>query len=199
MHDFSHLKPDRIRQKLTRPSRATEDIPVHLIPSEFSQAAVLIPFIWEQGEWHLLFIRRASHDDDYHAGQVAFAGGKYESSDKNLEDTALREAHEEIGLHPQDVTILGQLNLHHSISQFQITPIVGHIPWPYELTLEQSEVARAFSIPLNWLANPAHHRMQQRQLRENESFPVAYFDEFDGEVLWGATARMTLSLITLLK
>lgn len=198
MHDFSHLKPDQIRQQLTRPSLATEDIPVHLIHSEFDQAAVLIPFLWEQGEWHLLYIRRASHDDDYHAGQVAFAGGKYESSDKNLEDTALREAHEEIGIHPQDVTILGQLNHHHSISRFQITPVVGHIPWPYDLTLERSEVARAFSIPLNWLADSSHHRMEHRQLREKGAFPVVYFDEFDGEVLWGATARMTLSLISLL-
>lgn len=199
MHDFSDLEPDQIRQQLTRSSAATEDIPLELIQSDFDQAAVLIPFFWEQGEWHLLFIRRASHDDDYHAGQVAFAGGKYESSDKNLRDTALREAHEEIGIHPGDVTILGQLNHHHSISRFQITPIVGHIPWPYDLTLEQSEVARAFSIPLNWLAEPSHHRMQQHQLRENESFPVVYFDEYDGEVLWGATARMTLSLISLLK
>lgn len=199
MHNFNHLIPDEITKLLSRGSKATEDVPRHLIESEFDQAAVLIPFLRDRGEWHLLYIRRSNYMDDYHGGQVAFAGGKYELDDNTLEETALRETHEEIGIRPQDVTILGSLNHHHSISRFQITPVVGHIQWPYELTLESKEVARAFTIPLNWLANPAHHHIEQRQLKPDESFPVVYFDEYDGELLWGATARMTLSLISLLK
>jgi 8-oxo-dGTP pyrophosphatase MutT (NUDIX family) len=197
--DLNHLSLQKISRLLSRESEATEDIPLHLIPSEFYQAAVLIPFIWDQGEWHLLFIRRSTYMDDYHGGQVAFAGGKLETGDADLRVTALREAHEEIGIHPEDVTILGQLNHHHSISRFQITPVVGHIEWPYELTLEVKEVARAFTIPLNWLADPSNHHIKQRQLDSEESFPVVYFDEYDGEILWGATARMTLSLLSLLK
>lgn len=199
MGNLNHLSLDKISQLLSRKSEPTEDIPVHLIDSKFDRAAVLIPFIWDEGEWHLLFIRRSSYMDDYHGGQVAFAGGKFETEDESLEATALREAHEEIGIHPGDVTILGQLNHHHSISRFQITPVVGHIDWPYELTLEQKEVARAFTIPLNWLADPSNHYIENRQLNNMPPFPVIYFNEYDGELLWGATARMTKTLISLLK
>lgn len=199
MVNLNHLSLDKIGQLLSRESEPTEDIPVHLIDSKFDRAAVLIPFLWDQGEWHLLFIRRSSYMDDYHGGQVAFAGGKFETEDESLKATALREAHEEIGIHPEDVTILGQLNYHHSISRFQITPVVGHIEWPYELTLERKEVARAFTIPLNWLADPSNHHIEHRQLNNEAPFPVIYFDEYDGELLWGATARMTKTLISLLK
>jgi len=196
--DFNQLSIDDIRHRLTASSHITEDLPGFPVDEDFSSAAVLIPFIRDEGEWHLLFIRRANHDDDYHSGQVAFAGGKHEPDDNDLHHTALREAEEEIGICPDDVTVLGQLNYHHSISRFRITPVVGHVPWPYQLKLDHQEVARAFSIPLKWLAEPDNHRIEIRQVDGYRPFPVVWFDRYDGEQLWGATARMTLSLISLL-
>jgi len=198
MPDLNILSPEKIRSCLTQSAGITHDLPDQWIEIECQQAAVLIPFVKIQQQWHLLYIRRAAHPDDPHSGQVAFAGGKYELVDENLTTTALREAQEEIGLVPQDVKVLGELNYHHSISHFRITPVVAHIPWPYDLTLDQQEVARVFTIPLNWLANPENYRVKQHQHQQLQPFPVVYFDEYDGELLWGATARMTLSLISLL-
>lgn len=199
MPDLNQFSPEQFRQCLTQVTATTHDLADQWFENESQQAAVLIPIVRNLEQWHLLYIRRAEHEKDHHSGQVAFAGGKYEQQDVDLQTTALREASEEIGIHAGDVTILGELGFHRSITGFQITPVVGHIPWPYDLTLDEKEVARVFTIPLQWLADPDNHRIENRQLIENESFPVIFFNEYDGEVLWGATARMTLSLISLLK
>jgi 8-oxo-dGTP pyrophosphatase MutT (NUDIX family) len=197
MTKLDELDINALIRCLSRKPAATYDDPALWGADECQEAAVLLPMFRQQQAWHLLFIRRAQRNQDYHSGQVAFAGGKREDADASLLDTALREAHEEIGLHPQDVQILGELGAHFSASRFRITPVVGYIPWPYRLTLQMSEVDRVFSIPLDWLAQPDSHRTKQHSIN-GKSIPVAYFNEYDGEVLWGATARMTLSLINCL-
>jgi hypothetical protein len=95
------------------------------------------------------------------------------------------------------VKLFGHLTTHHSISNFKITPVVGQVPWPYALHLQRSEVDRAFTIPLNWLADPHNHELRVRELNGSK-VPVVYFKEYDGELLWGATARMTLNLLYVL-
>lgn len=199
MLNINQYSSEYFRQCLTHKTGITHDIPDQWSDSECKKAAVLIPIVRHLEQWHLLFIRRAEHESDHHSGQVAFAGGKFETQDHDLQTTALREAEEEIGVLPRDVTVLGELNYHHSITGFQITPVVAHIPWPYKLVPDQQEVARIFTIPLQWLADPSNHRVEQRELNEKGSFPVVYFEEYDGELLWGATARMTLSLLSLLE
>jgi len=195
MKELNRLDVQQIRKCLQSEREQTWDVPRLWEQHECQKAAVLVPLMRERDNWHLLFIRRAIHDNDHHSGQVAFAGGKYEPQDENLRSTALREAHEEIGLQPHHVSVLGELGLHYSVSRFQITPVVAHIPWPYDLIPDQSEVARVFSIPLAWLSDPENHHIEQRRLQGQESFPVIYFESYQGEVLWGATARMTLSLV----
>lgn len=162
------------------------------------EAAVLMPLLHQANGWHLLYIRRSVSPHDPHSGQVAFAGGKYEQQDRDLVHTALREAEEEIGITQNDVTLLGKLNCHQSISRYTISPVVGYINWPYPLRLQPSEVSRAFTLPLHWLANPANHEIRELE-RNGQRHPVAYFHEYDGELLWGATARMTLSLLQTLQ
>lgn len=200
MHNLDQLSETDIANCLKRKGELTHDIPPTQPESDYKQAGVLIPFIRVVDSWHLLYIRRAELQRDRHSGQVAFAGGKYEESDRDMLDTALREAHEEIGVAPDDVRVLGNLGSHHSVSNFRITPVVGRIPWPYPLELQRSEVGRAFSIPLQWLADPANHEIRYRELPNSpQPAAIAYFNEYDGELLWGATARMTLSLISMLK
>ena len=200
MNWINALTPAKIRRQLQlSPGAVTYDIEQDWELAESSEAAVLLPFFYHLQQWHLLFIRRSSHDGDRHSGQVAFAGGKRESVDSDLVATALREAEEEIGLDARQVEVLGQLPVHHSVSRFRITPVVGLIPWPCHLAPDEREVARIFSIPLEWLAQSSHHRVREYQERDGARFPVIYFDEYDGEVLWGATARMTLSLISRLQ
>lgn len=161
------------------------------------QAAVLVPFVRHDDHWAIVFIRRAQSRRDRHSGQVAFAGGMREAHDSSLRDTALREAHEEIGLRPGDVTPLGELPVHHSIAGIAITPVVATMPWPYPLQPAEAEVARIFTIPLAWLANKRNY-----EIVDITSMPSRYpgksvsYREFDNERLWGATARITLTLVS---
>ena len=80
-----------------------------------------------------------------HSGQVAFAGGKYEAQDTDLLATALREAHEEIGVKPHHVEILGELNHHYSVTRYKITPVVGYLDWPYPVQMEPNLVVEFYS------------------------------------------------------
>lgn len=160
------------------------------------QAAVLMPLFVEGGEWKVLFTRRSDVVQD-HKGQVSFPGGAADESDESPEDTARREMFEEIGIHPRDVHLLGRMNDMPTITSYLITPIVGVITWPVKLKVNLSEVARVFSIPLCWLADKAHHEERLYRLPDGSEHPVIYFSEYDGELLWGVTARIVLEFLAL--
>ena len=182
------------------PLKTTYDVPSEVAANSHREAGVLIPFTRIQQHWHLIFIRRPHSEWDRHSGQVAFAGGKRDPEDTDIIATALREAEEEIGLQRQDVTLLGQLGTHHSISRYRITPVVASVPWPYAFVTNPAEVARLFTIPLHWLADADNHTLRYHDLAESQKrVPVVYFREYDQEILWGATARMTLSLLACLQ
>lgn len=115
-------------------------------------AAVLVPLTLYKDEWHVLYTRRTDRVE-LHKGQVSFPGGACDEGETTPEQTALREAEEEIGLHPADVKVLGRLSQLITVSSFRVSPIVGVIPWPYAFKVAGFEVARVFTIPLLWLAN----------------------------------------------
>ncbi len=196
MSSLNELSVEQIRTRLRGATELeqTGDVPLSWSDNECQLAGVLVPLIRTDDSWRVIYIRRALHERDHHSGQVAFAGGKHEQQDADLEATALREAHEEIGIHPDRVTVLGHLNYHYSITRFRITPVVAEVSWPIRLQPDASEVARVFSIPLDWLADERNYRIEQRRL-DDRDVPVVFYDEYDGELLWGATARMTRSLI----
>jgi 8-oxo-dGTP pyrophosphatase MutT (NUDIX family) len=118
-------------------------------------AAVLIPLVWHDDEWHLLFTRRTDRVES-HKGQVSFPGGACDEGETTPEETALREADEEIGLNPTDVRVLGRLSNLITITYFRVTPVVGVVKWPAVFRVGEHEVARIFTIPLEWLANPSN-------------------------------------------
>lgn len=158
-------------------------------------AAVLMPLFFENEEWNLLFIRRTETPGDLHSGQVAFPGGGKERGDRDLIHTALREANEEVGILSEGVSVLGQLGSFPTISNFVVTPVVGRIPWPAQLNPAVGEVARVFSIPLSWLADPGNHSFRAVTTPDGRAHHIIYYDKFDGETLWGASAYFTLTLI----
>lgn len=168
------------------------------VPETPRPAAVLIPLLKKEGCWHILFTRRNANLPE-HSGQVAFPGGRADPGDASPENTALREAWEEIGLDPADVSVLGQLNDFITVTNYLVTPIVGTFPWPYPIQLAYNEVSRVFTIPLDWLADPQNHEVRRRNLpHPYQPVQIIYFKEYDGEVLWGASARFTLELLEIL-
>ena len=159
----------------------------------------MIPLYCENDQWHALFTRRAERVDA-HSGQVSFPGGLIETDDSGPEQAALREAQEEIGLHPGDVDILGRLNPTRTITRFLVTPIVGTIPWPYDFSLNRSEVARVFGVPIPWLADPDNLEMRKYKLTSfGPSFDVHFFKPYDNELIWGATGRIVVNLLNELR
>lgn len=157
-------------------------------------AAVLVPLVCDEGELNLLFTRRTDLVHD-HKGQVAFPGGSVEPQDGSFEDTATRETYEEIGIPPSEICVLGRLSVFPTITGFLICPVVGMIPWPYDLRLSQDEVSRAFTIPLNWLADVSNREEKGMELPDGRFENVVFFRPYDGEKVWGATARITLHFL----
>ena len=191
-----NLSEDYISQKLeeSRKDNADSDgyaeIPVKP-NTRLKNAAVLVPLTYVQNEWHLLFTRRTDRVHS-HKGQVSFPGGASDEGETTPEQTALREADEEIGLRPADVKVLGMLSQLITISSFRVTPIVGVIPWPYTFKVAGVEVARVFTIPLLWLSDVNNY--WEFSLRDSDQSLIAYHP-YDGELLWGATARMTVTFL----
>jgi 8-oxo-dGTP pyrophosphatase MutT (NUDIX family) len=150
-------------------------------------AAVLIPLAWFEDEWHLLYTRRTDRVET-HKGQVSFPGGACDPGEETPEQTALREVDEEIGIHPQDVRVLGRLAPMITITSFRVTPVVGVVRWPYAFRVENAEVARVFTMPLSWLADKGNRWEFNLPGRK---YGLIVYHPYDGELLWGATAVMT--------
>lgn len=157
-------------------------------------ASVLVPLVRQSGSWYLLYTRRAD-GVGHHKGQVSFPGGSSEA-DESAEQTALREADEEIGIRPADVRILGHLAQIVTITDYLVTPIVGVVSWPYAFRVYTPEVARVFALPLDWLANRNNFMML---MRKETGRHIITYQPYDGELLWGATAHITVEFLKTLK
>ena len=187
---------DRLDKAYKPEIKPESPYPDSLLDTDPTPAAVLIPIYQRENDWHLLFIRRTVTSQDRHSGQVAFPGGRCDPKDTDAKDAALREAKEEVGLDSKDVRILGRTRELLTITNYHISPYVGMIPWPYNFTPQKNEVDRIFSIPLRWLAAIGNRKVHQHRLNKNSiGIPVIYFDAFDGEILWGASARITIILL----
>ncbi|MDH4269866.1 MAG: CoA pyrophosphatase [Dehalococcoidia bacterium] len=150
-------------------------------------SAVLMPLFYSQGQYHILFTER-SDEVVFHKGQVCFPGGTREPSDSDLLQTVLREAEEEIGLEAKDIEILGELDdIITFVTNYVISPFVAFISHPNSLRTNGREVKGAFSVPLSFLIDEANFKQD------------SYAYEYEGHVIWGATARILKQFIDLLK
>lgn len=160
-------------------------------------SAVLVPLFYAQGEYHLLFTER-SGELNFHQGQACFPGGIRQPSDASLVTAALREAEEEIGLVREDIEILGELDDAITVtSGCVISPFVAFIPHPYPFNINPDEVEQIFSIPLSALMDKKNFRQEYMTIN-GEPFPV-YFYEYQGHIVWGATAYIVKQFIELLQ
>ena len=150
-------------------------------------SAVLIPLFYNQGQYYVLFTER-SDEVNFHKGQVCFPGGTREPSDSSLLQTALREIEEEISLKAKDVEVLGELDDSIALtSNYIISPFVAFIPHPYPFKADGREIREIFSVPLSFLMDEANFKQD------------SYAYEYEGHIIWGATAGILKQFIDLLK
>lgn len=189
MTDFS---ADWLRQRfLSRESgsgfqTATVCVDPYLVP-----AAVLVPIVQRPESLTVLLTERTAHLRD-HAGQVSFPGGRSEPADFSPVATALREAHEEVGLDAARVEVLGMLDEYRTGTGFAVRPVVGLVTPPLHLKLDEFEVAGVFEPPLEFLLQATNFSRQPFEhggvVREYWTVP------WQGRHIWGATAAMLVRL-----
>lgn len=156
---------------------------------ELRGAAVLIA-VTEREEPGVLLTHRPLEMRS-HAGQVAFPGGKIDPGEDAI-TAALREAHEELGIHPDHVRIIGQTDTYRTGSGFHITPVVGIVPPDLTITPNPEEVASWFEAPLRFLLDPANHAEKSIIYQGVRRYYLEM--PWDGHFIWGATAAMLHNL-----
>ncbi|WED28022.1 CoA pyrophosphatase [Vibrio sp. DW001] len=162
-----------------------------LEPSSLRKAAVLIACVERHDGLHIILTKRANHLR-HHPGQISFPGGKLESFDNSLQQTAIREANEEIGLDPKLVTILGQLPPLMTFSQFMVTPVIALVNKDYQTTIDANEVDTVFEVPAAHLFDIDQLYSQVFQLKtySHRIFAIPYKEHF----IWGVTAQIIQAL-----
>lgn len=158
-------------------------------------AAVLVPIINQPVGPTLLFTERTAHLHD-HAGQISFPGGRVHAGDGDRIATALRETREETGMPPERVQIIGRLPDYDIPTGFRVTPVIGWIDPPVELSPDPFEVADIFEVPLEFFLDPANHQRHSRELRGlmRHYYAMPYGERY----IWGATAGMLHMLYRIL-
>ena len=167
--------------------------PKAIAGDDFRLASVLAPIqVRPNGDYLILTLRAKNLSS--HSGQVAFPGGSVDPDDDGPVATALRETHEEIGVDPGHVRILGQLDEVFAGYNFLVTPFVGLIPYPYEFRPDPRETDAVFSVPVVALLKQDALTLDYRLSRRSEPIYHFQYQEWD---IWGATARMVKQLLEL--
>ncbi len=178
-------------------SRLDGYTPAYIDAPSLPRAAVLLPIYDNAGEPHVLFTVR-SELVEHHKGQISFPGGAQDPSDPDLRYTAVRETFEEIGVAPEHVEVIGQLDEMITVSNFLVRPFVGRItvPGPYPFAHSEVEVAEILEVPLQHLRDEANVTVEPRLLQGREILAYSYV--FGRHVIWGATARILKQFLDLL-
>ncbi len=188
-----------IVKKISFNSDNLKKLRIDIQPNDNLQnSAVLVPIVIHDGQTALLFTLR-SKSLERHSGQVSFPGGLIEKDDQSAIETALRETEEEIGIKRKNINIIGRMSSFTTSTGYIIYPVIGVINSLDMLTKNSIEVDRIFCIPLIWLCDPAHSKIKDFLGADGKNRKVWFFDPYDGELLWGITAKITKDLVEILK
>lgn len=179
--------------------RGSERWPLEMrdqLTATLTPAGVLIPVMARAATLSVLLTQRSA-ELKHHAGQVSFPGGRMEEHDEDVRDTALRETHEEVGIAPHHVSVIGYLGPMPTITGYAVTPVVGLVSDAAQLVIDRTEVEYAFEVPLDFLLDEANDRLIERQFH-GRSIPMLEF-RYEGQRIWGATAQMLLTFRKIIK
>ena len=197
------ITPDLLRRALTNrgghsPSSDYDlNADVRLPPARrLRPAAVLIPVVFRDSGPTVILTRR--HEAmKHHPGQISFPGGKVEANDAGSVAAALRESHEEIGLEPDSVNVIGHLPEHVTVTGFSVTPVVGIVQPTFAPVPQEGEVDDVFEVPMTHFIDPQKYSVQERdwQGQSRRYVIVPYGPHY----IWGATARILITLSACLR
>lgn len=194
--DPARLTEAALRQRFARPPEWQPEVvrERRFSSREPALAAVLVGIVMRD-QPTVLLTQRTAHLST-HSGQVAFPGGKVDATDPHIAATALREAHEEVGLEPRHVQVLGNLSEYITGTAFIVTPVVALVDPGHAIVPNPDEVDQVFEVPLAYLMNPAHHRRHAFEAEgvRREWFSMPYHDDGHERFIWGATAGMLRNL-----
>lgn len=194
----------------------TQNQPLFIGEETAMRSAVLIPLVQVNEEWHVLFEVR-SLTMRKQPGDISFPGGRIDPTDASPVDAAIRETHEELGVDPSSIRILGQMSAFIPTSSFVVYPFVGIIDDHLTHQLNKVEVEKIFTIPVNWLLDhqPYKHMvpMQPQPLTDFPYDKIAngiqyqwrprsieeWFYDYEEYTIWGLTARVLKHFIDTLK
>jgi 8-oxo-dGTP pyrophosphatase MutT (NUDIX family) len=154
-------------------------------------AGVLIPVFERSGQLSVLLTQRSA-ELKHHAGQVSFPGGRMEDADKDVVQAALRETHEEVGIPPDAITVIGYLDPMPTVTGYAVTPVVGMVSGDAPLRLDRTEVEYAFEVPLMFLLDERNERACEREY-QGRTIPTVEF-HYESQRIWGATAHIVIEL-----
>ncbi len=153
-----------------------------------TRAAVLVPLFEKGGLPYVLFTKR-TEKVKHHKGQISFPGGVVDEGDEDMEATALRETFEEIGMGREDVEILGKLDDAFTISSgYLITPVVAEIAYPYPFSINEEEIEELIEVPLEAFLD--EDSWTEEMYPDGGERVPGYRFEYEGRIIWGATARI---------
>lgn len=159
-------------------------------------AAVLIPlYVREKALW-TLFTKRTDLVE-HHKGQISFPGGGADAADANLWETAVRETEEEIGVPRSTVRILGALPRLVTVTEFEVAPFVGAIPYPFVFAPHPGEVESIIEVPLSYLLDPMVVEERPVKWKGQDVLTLVY--HYKGHAIWGATARILADFLTVMR
>lgn len=156
-------------------------------------AAVLIPLTNDSLEPSVILTRRAQHLST-HSGEVSLPGGKWEPQDQSLAQTALRETHEEIGLCPSLVELLGTLPMFQTWRGVSVVPYVGVVPSDVALVANEGELDAIFQVPVSFFLQDERIRTDVFERSVGHSWSPAY--QFGPYEIWGFTAKVLSSFFS---
>ena len=166
-----------------------------LADPSLTPAAVLLTLYSKDGEYCILLNKRTDRVE-HHKGEISFPGGKVDEDDKSALHAALRETHEEMGIRPEDVRVLGAVDDVPTNSYFLINTFVGTIPYPYEFKPSAAEVAEVLEVPVSTLLSESSARDEVRIVDGKLSYSPVY--AYREHLIFGATARILEQFLGLL-